>query len=98
MAADSRRSEETTKPNDEHRNERTTPNSVEQMGNGTVERLLDISLQEESVRNRLVKNEQEIQELHVMLMQAQQQLQSKMALREQVSSQRIFVSFYCVID
>ena len=69
----------------EHPVAEAVPRAQEQ-GNGTVERLLNISLQEESVRNKLVKTDQEIQELHVTIMQAQQQLQSKVAFREQVKS------------
>lgn len=51
---------------------------------GTVEKLLNISLQEENVRNRIMQTDKAIQELRMLLMQTQQQLQSKMVFRDQV--------------
>ena len=51
---------------------------------GTVEKLLNISLQEEHVRNRIMQTDKAIQELQMLLMQTQQQLHAKMVLRDQV--------------
>ena len=51
---------------------------------GTVEKLLNVSLQEEQVRNQILQTDREMQELQALLMQTQQELQCKIELRNQV--------------
>ena len=72
-------------PDSHSGNEREELQSSQQREcSGTVEKLLNISLQEEHVRNKIMQTDKAIQELQILLMQTQQQLQAKMVFREQV--------------